>query len=103
MLFFVTFSFTVSGDKIIKARKLDMPKKINFELWFEILVELNFFLVRLKPLLHILFVTFLTTSPIFPKTHIFKCTQNGVVPYTVKNPKSELHPSGVYIVNFDHI
>ena len=51
MLFFVTFSFTVSGDKIIKARKLDMPKKINFELWFEILVELNFFLVRLKPVL----------------------------------------------------
>ena len=38
----------------------------------------------------------------FPK-HIFECFRNGVVPYTVKNPKSLWRRSGVFIVNFEHI
>ena len=59
-------------------------KIINIELWFEISLEWNHFLVRLKPLLHILFVTFLTTSPTFPEAHIFDILlkilkNNGVV------------------------
>ena len=68
----VTFSFTVSGCNIIRARKFDVQKKINTEHWFEILVQLNHFLVRLKPLLPILlFVTFFPRHLLpFPK-HIF--------------------------------
>ena len=92
MYLFVTFIFTVSGCNIIRARKLDVQKKAkkNIKIWFEILVEWNQFLVRLKFLLPILlFVTFSTTSPTFPETHIFACTRNGVVPYTVKNPQSQ--------------
>ena len=46
---------------------------------------------------------FLTTCPTFPETHIFECTQNGVVPYTVKNPKSQCRRSGVFIVDFEYI
>ena len=79
-----------------------MEKKINIELWFEILDELNQFLVQLKPLPPILlFVTFFRQHLPFSK-HIFECTRNGVVPYTVKNPKSQWR-SGVSIVNFEHI
>ena len=48
------------------------------------------------------FVTFFQQHLLpFPK-HILECAQNGVVPYTVKNPKSQWH-SGVFIVNFEHI
>ena len=39
--------------------KKKKKKEENIELWFEILVEWNYFLVSLKPLLHILlFVSF---------------------------------------------
>ena len=34
MWLFVTFSFTVSGCIIIRARKFDVQKTINIELWF---------------------------------------------------------------------
>ena len=50
----------------------------------------------------LLFVTFFQQHLLpFPK-HILECTQNGVVPYTVKHPKSQWR-SGVFIVNFEHI
>ena len=59
MKLFVTYSFTVCGCNNIREKKIDVQKKINIELWFEISVEGNHFLVRLKPLLPILlFVTF---------------------------------------------
>ena len=81
-----------------------MQKKIKIELWFKISVEWHHFLVRLKRFLPILsFVTFLTTSPTFPKTHIFECTRYGVVPYTVENLKSQWRHSGVFIVDFKNI
>ena len=74
------------------------------ELWFEILVELNHFSVRLKSWLSILHcVTFFETSPTFPETHIFECTQIPVVPYTVKKLKNQWRCSGVFIVIFEHI
>ena len=79
-----------------------MCKNINIELWFAISIELNHFLGRLKPLLPILlFVTFRQHLLPFPR-HIFECTQNGVVSYTVKNPKSQWR-FGVFIVKFEHI
>ena len=70
MYLFVTFIFTVSRCNIIRARKLDVQKKKkkkkkkkSIEIWFEILVERNHFLVRLKFLLPILlFVTFFYLS-----------------------------------------
>ena len=70
MQLFITFSFTVPGCNFIRARKFDMQKKkINIELWFEISVEWNHFLVRLKPLLPIyIFVNFFLQQLLpFPK------------------------------------
>ena len=66
---------------------------MNFEILvesFEILVEWNHFLVRLKPMLLFYFLWLVLTTSTFPKAHIFRCTRNRVVLSTAKNPKRQI-------------